>query len=149
MAFKISISSEYKEHKSGEYRVKRVKSGSYFFGEIREYKKKVGGKTLRIYWSARLAGEQNNPKKMWAFDKAVMSKMSNEGACLTHIGIMITSDSKRKISDPKLVSEMWLTTMDRFKCLGIGSALAFEHFRKIEREVSDDEKIKVMRVTGR
>lgn len=146
MAFKVVISKEYKEHKSGAYKVKRVRSGSYFFGEIREYKQKVDGKTVRIYWSARLEGEQNNPKRIWAFDKAVMSKMANEGACLTHIGVMVTSDTKRKISDPSLVSESWLTTVDRFKRCGENSALGFDFFRKIEREVSDDDKIKAMKV---
>ena len=151
MAFKVTISGEYKEHKSGLYKVKRVRSGTYFFGEIREYKQKcvVTGKTIRIYWSARLSGEQNNAKRIWAFDKAVMGKMSSEGACLTHIGIMVTSDSKRKISDPALVCESWLTTMETFKRCGVGTALSFDHFRKIEREVSTEDKIKAMKVGGK
>lgn len=148
MAFKVIISKEYKEHPAG-YRVKRVRLGAFFFGEIREYKTKVNGRQLRIYWSARLAGEQNSSEKAWAFDRSVMQKMSSEGACLTHIGVMVTSDSKRKISDPSLISSVWLTTASRMREFGHNNCLAFEYFKVTEREVSDDVKLKAMKVGGR
>lgn len=148
MAFKVIISKEYKEHPAG-YKVKRVRLGSFFFGEIREYKAKIDGRPVRIYWSARLAGEQNSSEKAWAFDKSVMNKMSSEGACLSHVGVMITSDSKRKISDPALVSAMWLTTAKRMREFGNNSCLPFDHFKVVEREVSDDVKLKMMKVGGR
>lgn len=148
MAFKVIISKNYKDHPAG-YKVKRVRLGAFFFGEIREYKAKIDGRTVRIYWSARLAGEQNSSEKAWVFDKSVMSKMSSEGVCLSHVGVMVTSDANRKISDPSLVSAVWLTTARQMKDIGNNCCLGFGHFKKIEREVSDDVKLKMMKVGGR
>ena len=147
MAFKVSISSEYKDHKSGKYRVKRVKSGSYFFGEIREYKgRKVDGKQLRVYWSARLAGEEQSKDALWAFDKNVMLKMKTEGVCLSHVGVLVTLDPKRKISDPALLMESWLTSMELFDTHRTGYALAHRFFSRAIHDIDETLKVKMLRL---
>lgn len=113
MTGKVIISKEYKDHDSGLYRFKKVKRGREFRGELREYKTKVGSRQLRIYWSARLPGEYYREDGSWAIDQAVVSALS-EGSCVTHYGILVTVDSKRKISDPDLIEDYWLATKEDF-----------------------------------
>lgn len=109
----IKISKEYKNHESGLYRYRTVKSGREFRGEIREYPIKVDGAQLRIYWSARLRGEYFVKDEGWCIDKAVYDKLTT-GFCVTHFGVLVTIDSKRKISDKNLIEDYWLTTKELF-----------------------------------
>lgn len=110
----IRISPNYKDHSSGLYRYKRVTCGKSFYGEIREYKAKVNGRQLRIYWSARLRGEYVKMELAWAYDKALISKFALEGHGITHIGVLVTSDSTRRIMNKGFIEEYWLTTMETF-----------------------------------
>lgn len=111
---RLSISKEYKPHPSGLYRYKRVKCGRRFYGEIREYKSKWGGKPLRIYWAARLSGEEIRGHVAWAFDKSMIGKFNEEGVMLSHIGVMETTDSERRIADEKKIFGKWLIKKDDF-----------------------------------
>lgn len=111
----IRISKEYKDHPSGIYRYKRVSRGKSFYGEIREYKVKINGRQLRIYWAAKLRGEYVKLHLAWAYDKAMISKFEAEGHGITHIGVLVTIDSKRRLTNKGLIEEYWLTTMENFK----------------------------------
>lgn len=111
----VKISANYKEHSSGIYRYKRVSRGKSFYGEIREYKAKINGKQLRIYWAAKLRGEYVKLHLSWAYDKAMISKFENEGCGITHIGVLVTADSSRRISNKGLIEEYWLTSIETFR----------------------------------
>jgi hypothetical protein len=113
VAGEVRISKEYKDHDSGLYRYRTVKRGRDFHGEIREYKVKVGGRQLRIYWAARLRGEYFMKDESWCIDKAVYNELMM-GFCITHIGILVTIDSKRKISDQNLIEDYWLIKKEDF-----------------------------------
>lgn len=110
----IRISPTYKDHPSGIYRYKRVRCGKSFYGEIREYKVKVGGRQLRIYWAAKLRGEYVKMELAWAYDKAMISKFALEGHGITHIGVLVTADLARRIGNKGLIEEYWLTTIENF-----------------------------------
>ena len=167
MTGKVIISKEYKDHESGIYRFKKVKRGNEFRGELREYKCKVAGKQLRIYWSARLPGEYYREDNSWAIDQAVVSALS-EGSCVTHYGVLVTVDTKRKISDSELIEDYWITTKELFEkfretldySAKIGTSagakgklgslqwkLSFAHFIHRVAYVSDERKLATMMVS--
>ena len=113
MSGAVRISKEYKDHESGLYRYRTVKRGREFHGELREYKIKVRGRQLRIYWAARLRGEFFVKDQGWCIDKAVYNELAT-GFCVTHFGVLVTIDSKRKIGDRNLIEDYWLTTKELF-----------------------------------
>lgn len=160
MAGKVVISKEYKDHPAG-YRVKRVRCGSQFCGEIREYPdKKVGGRTVRVYWAARLPGEHIQTIPGWTFDKAMLNAFSEQGCCITHIGVMVTANVARRINQAAFVQETWLATVETFRAHRVewsydgkpgrfGTqywALPLAQFSHKARELDDEAKIKEMRV---
>lgn len=110
----IRISPNYKDHPAGIYRFKSVRCGKSFYGEIREYKAMVAGRQLRVYWAAKLKGEYVKMELSWAYDKALISKFAMEGHGITHIGVLVTTDSSRRISNKGLIQEYWLTSMVTF-----------------------------------
>lgn len=116
MAFKYSVSSEYKPRK--DYRVKLVKCNRRLYGEIREYphKKTKDGKTVRIYLAVRLPGEFVLKHGAWAFDKLMFDKFRELGIPLTHIGVLVTSDTKRRAHVEEAVEEKYLMAKDDFFC---------------------------------
>lgn len=173
MPGKIIISKEYKDHTSGAYRYKRVRCGSQFYGEIREYKAKLNDKALRIYWSVRLKGEHVQKHLAWAFDKLMFDKFSMEGAMITHVGVMVTADAKRRPYMREKILELWITKYDTFKRQIMrnedGQLIKLEHsskekapgkdrfdlnqilvpmaaFERYMRPMTEDEKIKEMKI---
>lgn len=170
MPGKIVISKEYKDHPGGLYRYKRVRCGGQFYGEIREYRAKHYGKPLRIYWAARLKGEYVRERMAWAFDKLMAGKFVEEGIPITHLGVLVTADSKRRINKHEFIEEYWLTTWEQFRKYReggwnftgkVGTApgakgkegsnqwtLGFPHFKWRTLAIPDEVKMKEMRVGG-
>lgn len=172
MAGKVRISKEYKDHPSGEYRVKRVNCDGKFYGEIREYKRRdASGRPIRIYWAARQKGEYVEKRIAWAFDKLMVGKFAEEGIPITHIGVLVTADGNRRINKPELIEEKWLTRWDTFRKYRedgwnytgkVGTApgakgkegsnqwaLSFMHFKWLVKEVPEEAKLKAMKISGR
>lgn len=116
MAFKYSVSSEYKTR--GDYRYKQVKCNRKLYGEIREYPKlkTPDGRTVRVYLAVRLPGEFVLKHGAWAFDKLMFDRFRELGIPLTHIGVLVTSDTKRRAHVIEAVEEKYLIPKDDFFC---------------------------------
>lgn len=154
MAFKVIISREYKDHPNGKYRTKRVRLGSQFCGEIREYKLRDStGRPLRIFWAAKLKGEFLSVTQEWVFDKSVVSKIVEEGIPLSHIGVQVTANPKRSLSKPENIEELWLTKWETFRNERNAQqtywSLPFSCFGLRYLEIEDDVKIKAMKVSSK
>lgn len=155
MAFKVVISKEYRDHPSGMYRAKRVRVGSQFYGEVREYKlQDKGGRRIRIFWAAKLKGEFLSAMRAWALNKAVVSKLSEEGIPVSHVGVLVTANPKRSVSKREYVEETWIARWESFRegrrDLGMGHwAAPFSIFKVKFADIEDDVKIKSLKVSGR
>lgn len=153
MLRRYSVSKEYRER--GNDRVKQVKLNRALHGEIVEYPRraKIDGKILRIYWSVRLQGEFVHRHRAWPFDKALIDKLRELGIPLTHIGVIVTADTKRRAHVDDKIEERWLIRKETFFADAIidpdygGKYLVpLSSFARVVREQDPEHKIKEMEV---
>lgn len=160
MAFKYSVSPEYKTR--GDYKYKTVRCNRKLYGEIREYPKlkTKDGRPMRVYVAIRLPGEFVLKHGAWAFDKLMFDRFRELGIPLTHIGVLVTSDIKRRAGVVDAVEEKYVISKDEFMCKAVKDAdgdlvkwdyskkggsnqilVRLDDFRKVTVE-SDDDRIK-------
>lgn len=91
------LSPDYKEHKSGRYKYKRMTNKGAFYGEFRVYK---SGK--KVYLAARLPEERvHKMQNSWALDVVLDGWLKMTGA--EYLGIAVSKRDTRNI-DPKNVA---------------------------------------------
>lgn len=104
------IAPEYREHKTGGYRYRRVKKRGAFYGEIRQYH--ASGKTL--YLAARLPNEQVRIEaNAWALDRELDFYLASYK--VDYIGIAVTKDFERRNIGPKKVAIYYLISVENYK----------------------------------
>ncbi|WP_323016365.1 hypothetical protein [Castellaniella sp.] len=100
-------SSEYKLHKSGAYKFKRLTSGGAFFGEFRIY-----ASGAKVYFAARLPSEQVMIKQgAWALDVALDGWLKMLG--VEFIGVAVSKRPSRNI-EPHNVGIYYLMRTDDY-----------------------------------
>jgi hypothetical protein len=166
MAYRYSVAKEYKAR--GEFRVKQVRRDRGLYGEICEYprRKLADGRVLRVYWAVRLPGEFSLKHQAWIFDKLMFDKFQEHGVPLTHIGVLVTSDTKRRAHIEDKVEEKWLIRRDDFianmmkeeggalvpffgpRKMGQGTECYVPQsaFAKVLREIDPEHRLKEMEV---
>lgn len=166
MAHRYSVAKEYKQR--GEFRVKQIRRDRGLYGEIREYPgRKVGeGRLLRIYWAVRLSGEFALKHQAWVFDRLMFETFQEQGVPLTHIGVIVTSDIKRRAHIEDKIEEKWLTSKEKFfasamredggalvpcggpRRVGQGTLIYVPQsaFARVLREIDPEHKLKEMEV---
>jgi len=101
------LSADYKTHKSGAYKSKRMTNRGAFYGEFRVY---ASGK--KVYFAARLPDEQvHKMQGAWALDAVLDGWLKMLGA--EFLGVAVSKRESRNI-DPKNVAMYYLISVNDY-----------------------------------